>query len=275
MLSMTTDYATDRGCPEPALRRIAEAGFTHVHWCHHWSTDFVYHPSEITRIAAWLDELGLGVTDLHASAGQEKRWTSPAEHERLAGVELVKNRIEMVAALGSDVIILHTGSEPEDAAEKAAFWRQLRRSLDALEPAARQSGVRIAVENGEFDLIDKLFESYGRDYLGLCYDAGHGNLRPDGLDRLAMLKRRLLSIHLHDNDGNKDQHNLPFTGTVDWPRLAGVLAASSYAKWVNLEATMRNSEIDDEEEFLARAFEGATRFARMIAEARSAGGGRR
>ena len=45
-----------------------------------------------------------------------------------------------------------------------------------------------------------------------------------GLDWLDKLKGRLSSIHLHDNDGRSDQHRIPFTGTVDWPRLAGLIA---------------------------------------------------
>jgi hypothetical protein len=35
-LSINTDYLTDKLSPEPCLRRIADAGFTHIHWCHHW-----------------------------------------------------------------------------------------------------------------------------------------------------------------------------------------------------------------------------------------------
>ena len=77
-LSLTTDYATDTGNPEPYLKRIAEAGFSHVHWCHHWNTDFLYSPYEIAQIAEWLDDFGLRLLDLHAvrlcrSAGRCKR----------------------------------------------------------------------------------------------------------------------------------------------------------------------------------------------------------
>ena len=45
MLSITTDYAKDVGDPSPYLRSIAEAGFSHLHWCHQWNTDFLYAAS--------------------------------------------------------------------------------------------------------------------------------------------------------------------------------------------------------------------------------------
>jgi len=260
-LSITTDYAADTGSPEPYLRRIADAGFSHIHWCHHWNTDFLYSRWEIDQIRRWLRDFGLRLLDLHASAGREKNWASPREYERRAGVELVENRLEMTARLAGDVIIMHVPGEPEDL-------DPVRRSLDELEGCTRERGIRIAIENGDFPTIGKLLAAYPPDYLGLCYDSGHGNMIPDGLDQLATLGERLISIHLHDNDGRGDQHNLLFSGTVDWPRLADVLADSSYARCVSMEVTMENAGIDAEEAFLARALETGTEFSRMLDERR-------
>jgi len=264
-LSVTTDYARSTGCPEEDLRRIAEAGFSHVHWCHQWNTDFLYGDAEIAQIDAWMKQFGLALTDLHASDGVEKRWVSPREYERLAGVELVANRIAMTARLGGDVIIMHLGKEPEDNAPRAVFWMQLWKSLDTLEPIARRHGVRIAVENGEFPAIRKVLDRYAANYVGLCYDCGHGNLIDDGLEQVDALRDRLISVHLHDNDGTGDQHNILFTGTIDWQRLAAILAASAYKKPVSMEVSMRNSPIKDETAFLAKTFETGTVFAGMVA----------
>lgn len=110
MLSITSDYASGTGSPEPYLKRIAGAGFSHVHWCHHWHSDFIYSDHEIDQIARWMGEYGVKLNDLHASAGIEKFWISAREYERLAGVELVKNRIHMAARLSSDVIACASGT---------------------------------------------------------------------------------------------------------------------------------------------------------------------
>ncbi|MCX7935928.1 MAG: hypothetical protein N3A66_11800, partial [Planctomycetota bacterium] len=59
MPAMTSDYAQSTGDPSPYLRRIAAAGFSHVHWCHHWNTDFLYARCEIEQIASWLKDFGL------------------------------------------------------------------------------------------------------------------------------------------------------------------------------------------------------------------------
>lgn len=269
MLSITSDYATDSGCPQPCLRNIAEAGFTHVHWCHQWCTDFVYADAEINQIAAWFKEYGLTLNDLHASEGVEKRWTSAREYERQAGVELVKNRIEMTARLGSDVIIMHIGNEPVNPEAREIFWNQLWHSLDELESCARANGIRIALENGIFAHVRRALDRYPADYIGLCYDCGHGNVSKDGLDETSQLRDRLIAVHLHDNDGTGDQHKIPFMGTVDWPRLAEILAHSAYQKPVSLEVSTRNCGIDDERAFLAQCFEAASRLAGMVNTART------
>jgi len=267
-LSITSDYCTDDGSPQPYLKRIAEAGFTHTHWCHEWCTDHLYTPSEIKQAQRWLEEYGLKLLNLHGSNGVKKNWSSILENERQAGVELVENRIRMTAELGGDVVIMHTGSPAQG--QETAFWRQLRRSLDELEPVTRQAGVRIAVENGGWAIIASLIKEYPPDYVGICYDCGHGNYGDGNLELLDASKERLIAIHLHDNNGRSDQHNLPFTGTVDWEKLAGIIAASSYSKCVNLESCMKESGIRDESEFLARAFESGLRISQMVETAKIA-----
>jgi sugar phosphate isomerase/epimerase len=250
-LSIATDYAADKGDPEPYLKRIADAGFSHVHWCHQWNTDFVYSKWEIDQIQAWLSEYDLKMLDLHASVGPEKRWLSEKEYERMAGVDLVRNRIDMTAQLGGHAIVMHIPGEPGNV--------PVRRSLDELEPYARERGIRITIENGMFEAIEPLLDEYPSDYLGLCYDCGHGNMRSDGLERLDAIKDRLVCIHFHDNDGEGDQHQLPFMGTVEWERLASILAASAYDLPVQMEVSMGNSGYEDETEFLNKAMEVGTR----------------
>ena len=52
-ISVTTDFSGHTMAPERQLRQIAEAGFTHLHWCHQWCTDFLYSRSEIAQYKKW------------------------------------------------------------------------------------------------------------------------------------------------------------------------------------------------------------------------------
>lgn len=263
-LSITTDYERDWGSPEPCLKRIAHAGFTHVHWCHQWKTDFLYCDAEIEQIGCWLREYGLALCDMHASAGMEKKWVSAVEYERLAGIELVKNRIGMASRLGGNVIIMHIERIPEPVDEQASFWNRVCHTLDVLEPYARASGVRIALENGHFPTIREALRRYSPDFLGLCYDSGHGNLDVDGMDQMETLADRLIAVHLHDNDGAKDWHRFVYSGTIDWDRLTKILARSSYRKCPSMELNMNNTPFTDEDAFLAEAFRLGQQLARTL-----------
>jgi sugar phosphate isomerase/epimerase len=269
-LSLTTDYIDSSGDPEPRLAAIADAGFSHVHWCHEWNTDKLYSPGEIADVGSWLKEFGLCLLDLHASEGREVSWGAIDEGKRRAGAALVANRMEMTAALGGDVIVLHI---PFFENLKHGGWLDpIRRSLDELEPLHRKLGVRIALENtGSDDNWSKLnavFSGYPAEFVGLCYDSGHGNFNAPSVDNLRSLTGRLVAIHLHDNDGSGDQHLLPFRGTVDWPLIMGIIAQSSYRKCVSLEVGMKNFKEVDEKAFLSEAFAAGKKLTGMIAEAK-------
>ena len=253
-LSITSDYDTSYGDPQPYLRRIAEAGFTYVHWCHQWDTDFLYSTAEIAQIQRWMKECGLQTLNIHASHGREKRWDSLYDYQRLAGVELVRNRLEMAARLGADVIILHADAP-------YPLESQLR-SLRDLEPLARLLGVRIAVENLSgltFQRLGELFAEFSPDYLGLCYDTGHGNQIAGALDHLERMQDRLIALHIHDNDGSGDQHMLPFTGSIDWVRFMGIVRASPYDKPLNLEVGYGKHKEMPEKDFLQASYQAGLR----------------
>jgi sugar phosphate isomerase/epimerase len=266
MLSITSDYFQSYGDPRPYLERIAAAGFTHIHWCHQWNTDFLYSTPEIDQIERWFADYNLRLLNLHASHGREKYWCSLREYQRRAGVELVQNRIHMTAQLGADVIIIHVPSDAEAETQKKLIG-PVRRSLDELLSFAQKHGVRIAIENMEmddFDMLTTLLNEYDASVLGLCYDSGHGNIDGRGLDNLEKVKDRLIALHLHDNDGISDQHKNPFTGTVDWERLTRLIAESPYEKCINLEVMMQNSGIQDEAEFLRQARFAGEKLTQMI-----------
>lgn len=285
-LSITTDYLAGTGSPEKYLQYAAEAGFTHLHWCHQWNTDFLYGYPELNEIRKWLKEYQLEILDIHGSAGQEKQWFAQEEYRRKAGVELVANRIRMMEFLEvKGGLIMHipafrTDYNSEQRANAEMGGIAVRKSLDELMPLLEKTGVKIAVENtgnDSYELINALLQEYPASCLGTTYDSGHGNFGEcKGLDNLEKVKDRLYVLHLNDNSGTGDPHQPPFMGTVDWERLAKIILDSPCKeKPYSFEIVMRNTpffeaEAKEQKEeniraFLKDAYERCTKF-HLLAE---------
>ena len=294
----TSDFCGSQGDFGSRIREIAETGFTHYFWCHQWNTDFLYTKPELDEIRKVQKSAGLKLLDIHGSAGSEKRWFSTTEYIRKAGVELVKNRLEMLDALeGEGVLVMHAPNvkyflpevitpEENDAKNNAARaeFEAVCRSLDELMPELEKRNRKIAIENlcrDDWSMIDAYLERYPAERLGICYDCGHANIYRDRMDQMDKRKSRLEATHLHDNNGTGDQHKPVFTGTIDFGRLAKVIATSAYKRPLSFELSMRNTSFWDTEKdaygqteaarraFLADAFKGCSRFAEMVEKARS------
>ncbi|MEM1826897.1 MAG: TIM barrel protein, partial [Desulfurococcaceae archaeon] len=54
----------------------------------------------------------------------------------------------------------------------------------------------------------------------ICFDVGHAHVNGYNLLEFYKYIRNYLGVvHLHDNDGTKDQHLPPYSGSVDWASL--------------------------------------------------------
>ena len=201
-LALATDYVISTGSPEPYLKRISDAGFTHILWGHHWNDDFIYSDSEIRQIAQWCKKYGLKTLNIHASSGKEKNWISQKEYERRAGIELVKNRIYMAAQLSCKVIILHLQYEPENKTENKLYWKTVHKTFDELSPFAKKHKVKIGFGT---DLVH-LVQWNGTTYVEEAILPTAGMLAP-------------LAIGDCDNDGLNEVN-------------AGNVAGSPYMEWV-------------------------------------------
>ena len=111
-------------------------------------------------------------------------------------------------------------------------WQETERFIDSLAPVAKEFGITICVENIYTNIgnhiiegsccdakkaaarIDWMNERYGAEVLGFCFDTGHANLIGiDMEDFITTLGKRLKVLHIHDNDGGSDLHQIPFTFT--------------------------------------------------------------
>ena len=147
--------------------------------------------------------------------------------------DVTMRRFRQAAALsrayGIRRIVVHSGFIPHVyypvwfVEQSARFFRAL---LDA-EPE-----VALCVENVLDDdpapLMD-LADAVDDPRLGLCLDVGHANAVSKIPVRqwLKRLAPRLMHLHLHDNDGAADLHQIPGDGSLGFPGLMDEIEAAA------------------------------------------------
>lgn len=178
---------------------------------------------------------------------------------------------------------------------EAAEWEQTENFLLALAPLAKQLGMVLCLENlygsvgghlvegpccraGRMaERIDRLNERCGAEVCGFCFDTGHANLVGLDFERfIKTLGRRLKVLHIHDNDGVADLHQLPFTFaasrentcSTDWEGFIRGLRAIRFDGVLNFETAAVLNAFPEQMRFAVLAFIGETGryFARRIAE---------
>ena len=65
---------------------------------------------------------------------------------------------------------------------------------------------------------------------------GHRHCRTPWVNYIEKYGHRLITLHVHDNNGAEDEHLLPFDGTVNWREEASLIAKSAYRGSLTLES---------------------------------------
>lgn len=118
--------------------------------------------------------------------------------------------------------------------------------------------VNVALENvRNYSNLKFVLDKVKSERIGFCYDCCHHyNYLPE-VDLLEHYGSRLMAIHLHDNGGERGQHQLPFDGNIDWNEVMKKIAQTGYVGPTALEPMNWDYLELSPEEFLERAYERA------------------
>lgn len=215
------------------LAKIQQCGVSAVEiFCARQHLDY-RNKEQVTELGHWFRDSELKLHSLHSPMYTDEIWGRSGPHSVITITELTKGRrIEMVDEIkralevAEDIpfryLIQHMGVGGEEFDMRkvdAAFS-----ALEELSIFARQRGVEILLENipNELSTAERLLQFEELTHLGLNYvfDTGHANMAEGVEAAFQLMKNKVRSTHVHDNDGQKDTHLFPLVsegGTIDWP----------------------------------------------------------
>jgi sugar phosphate isomerase/epimerase len=219
------------------LSEISQAGIATVEiFCA--PLHFNYREPQAVRELA--DALGEYRLDVHALHSPTERDLSPGRESgvpisisdterirRLDAVDEVKRALEVAERIPCRYLIQHMGHGRQSADPRkldAAFS-----SLEQLSIFAKARGVTIALENTPDELgapasLQHFIADTHLHDLRLCFDTGHAHIEEGVEVGIDAMRERIVTSHIHDNHGEKDEHLLPFEGTIDWEATLAALA---------------------------------------------------
>ena len=123
---------------------------------------------------------------------------------------------------------------------------------------AEDKNIQVAFENlNNICNLNRVLSTFESKNVGYCYDSCHHvNYAPDD-DLIKRYGNRLMSLHLQDNVGKHNQHQLPFDGSIAWAQVMKKIAHSGYQGTTSLEPMNWDYEHLSIQQFLDLAYQRA------------------
>ena len=221
------------------LGRIQEAGIPSVEiFCARQHLDY-RDKAQIAELGHWFRDSPLTLHSLHAPMYNDEIWgrsgphavvtiTEPVKARRLEMVDEIKRAVEIAETIPFKYLVQHmgVGGEEFDLRKVDAAFS----ALEELKLFARSRGVEVLLENipNELSTATRLLQFEELTHIGLnyCFDTGHAHMAEGVGPAFEMLKAKIRSTHVHDNNGKDDIHLFPTVaegGTIDWKNAMALL----------------------------------------------------
>lgn len=211
------------------LGKVWDAGFPAVEiFCAKQHLDY-RDPAQISELGHYFRDSELKLHALHSPMYTDDVWgksgpqavvdiTEPSKGKRIAMVDEIKRAIEVADTVPFRYLIQHigvAGQEYDERRVEAAFS-----SLEEIKVFASQRGVEVLLENtaNALSSAERLnaFLAQTHLHLNYCFDIGHAHMTGSVSKEFDLMKARIRSTHIHDNNGVEDQHLFPRQGTINW-----------------------------------------------------------
>ena len=202
---------------------------------------FDYRSTEAAQeLASWLAGNNLTLNSIHSpttrdfhlsrESGAPLSICDPERLRRQEAVDEIKRALDLVEYIPFRYCIQHVARHRDIPDDRK--WDAIYSSLENLSLFARHRGVTIAIENTSGEMatpanLKNFLEQTRLSSVKMCFDAGHAHLEGGVSQALEAVRDFIVTTHLHDNRGERDDHLLPYEGTIDWSAALAALPAEA------------------------------------------------
>ena len=186
----------------------------------------------VAQLAEWLSDTRLELHSVHApivDAMEQGKWVGSYSNaagddkRRKAAIAEAQAALAIARTVPFHYLVLHLGMPaaeqvpPGDNQPEAA-----RRSVEELVELAHAVNVKVALEvipnplSSAAALVRLIEEQLEGVDVGVCLDYGHAHLMGDLGEAIETLSGHLWTTHVHDNGGRRDDHLVPYSGSINW-----------------------------------------------------------
>ncbi len=214
------------------LDKIWRSGVTAVEiFCARQHLDYL-NKAQIAELGHWFKDSPMVLHSLHAPLFTDDcngrtgpnaviTITETVKPKRVTMVDEIKRALEVAEEIPCRYLVQHIGVPGEEYDERkleAAFT-----ALDELRVFAKQRGVQLLIENipNRLSTAERLVQFLEMTHLdiGICFDTGHAHMQEGVSPAFQILRDRIRSTHIHDNNSVQDSHLFPYLhegGSIDW-----------------------------------------------------------
>jgi sugar phosphate isomerase/epimerase len=190
----------------------------------------------VRELADWFRSNSLQAFSLHAPLWPDYemgRAGAPAvnvihleKSRRIDAMDEIKRALETADLVPFRHMVVHLGERYDSWSQRTMEYAEA--ALEHLGAFARPLGVKVLVENllsepTTPEHLVTILDLGHLDGIGVCLDLGHAHITVGVAEAVSVLGSRIVSLHAHDNHGQKDEHLWPGDGTIEWPAVREAL----------------------------------------------------
>ncbi len=162
------------------------------------------------------------------------------DYIRAKNIQFLVNCLEIGHKLHLRHITLHLGSFIGHTSMKSFRQKALMNCIKSLKELlyySQKYNITIAIENAvkmhsgseiehlgdNIDDFNIIFDNINSPLLKICFDIGHAHIGNNSMSYIQNLGHKFSCIHLHDNNGEYDEHQTIGNGTVNWSKVTDAL----------------------------------------------------